>query len=292
MFEDMEYMQPETIEALESCLASMTPKSRILAGGTDLIVKMREKNLETDKIISLCMLKELQEIQIENGWLKIGSMVTHTMAEESPLVQKYFPALRDACSHVGSRQIRNKGTLGGNLCNASPAGDMLPCMYLYDAEVEIMDAKGRMRRCSITDFLDEKGRSTLLAGELLLAMYLPVRETQKSCFIKLGSRREVTIAQISLCAAWENENLKICMGAVDLHPVVIAGFCTAFELMHNLEIRKNLAEELEGIIRNIRLKRGRPPRLKITEAEQLYKERAVKGVVWDLAERMKFFDGL
>lgn len=283
------YLQPDTLEKLEELLPVMTDKSAVLAGGTDLFPRIREGKQTPDRYISLCRIEDLKKIEEIDGWLKIGAMVTHEQAAGDGKIKQYFKALHMACSKVGSQQIRNKGTIGGNIVNASPAGDIMPCVFLYGGEVEIMSTKG-YRRIKIEEFLRENGKTDLGIQEILTAVWLPEDAEKKSCFIKLGGRREVTIAQISLCASWSEkggrkENIKVYAGAVDVKPIL---FSEAELLAQDREeATEQAASALRRQIKEIRMRRMRESKLKITEAEKLYKERAAKGMIYDLAALME-----
>ena len=278
------YIQPHSLDELNSLLPSLPSKTAVLAGGTDLMPKIRGRRREYDAVLSIIKIPELKTIEECGGWLKIGSTVTHAHAACDAAVRKHFNALRMACAHVGSQQIRNKGTIGGSIMNASPAGDMAPCVFLFGGEVEIMTAAG-IRRLGIGDFVGADGRIAIPG--ILLAIYLPIDKELHSSFIKLGTRREVTIAQISLCASWKGrgENRLVMAayaGAIDQRPYRLP----EPQLLASYESADTAAERLACKIREIRENRKRPPKLKITDAERQYKERAVKGVVYDLIESM------
>lgn len=284
-----EYLQPKSFEELESSLLRLTDKSVILAGGTDLLPKIRSGKKEPDNYLSLCRLEMLGNIERQGDWLKIGAMATHEQAADNPLIREYFTGLAMACSRVGSQQIRNKGTLGGSLANASPAGDIMPCVFLYGGKIEILGKEG-IRFVEAKEFLTENGRTVLGRNELLTSIWLPVEEGRKSCFTKLGSRREVTIAQISLCISWKEQDLACrdmrgFIGAVDVRPVEFE--CVSLLGERSEEKKEEAAQWLSGKIRSIRTSRTRESKLKITEAEKRYKERAVKGIVFDAAEMIE-----
>lgn len=279
------YLQPDTMEELIGILPALPGNTAVLAGGTDLMPMIRTRHPDYDCILSLWKIPELRVIEeTGGGFLKIGAMVTHAAAAESDLVRRYFQGLYMACGHVGSQQIRNKGTLGGSLVNASPAGDIAPCICLYGGEVELLGGGGS-RRIKMEEFLSPEGKPCLGRGEILTAIYLPIDRELNSCFVKLGSREEVTIAQISLCAAWKNRDgkrdvIRAFAGAIDRTPCPFPNP----SLLSDGRSAEQAAEALAQLIRQIRLKRTRPPKLKLTEAEQLYKERAARGVVYDVME--------
>lgn len=284
------YLQPSCVEELVQALGQMTDKSAVLAGGTDLMIAIRNKLPEIDCLLSLCRVEELAEIRKEEGWLSVGAMATHAQIAANSLVRNYFPALSMACDHVGSKQIRNKGTIGGSLANASAAGDMLPCVYLFHGEVEILDWEGKARRVPAEEFYQGISRTCLKTGEILKSIWLPVHEERNSCFVKLGGRKEVTIAEISLALSWVRDaegyhQIEGILGAVDSRPIRLE---EADRILSgrkiNREQKEALAESLSQRIQVIRENRKRAPKLRIRECEKVYKEYAVKGVVYDAIE--------
>jgi len=290
---DINYIQPKNMQELQEGLNSLTEQSVILAGGTDLMPHIRSHKPHIDTYLSLCKLKEIQGIFEQDGWIRIGAMVTHDEAAEDDKIKRYFQALASACSHVGSQQIRNKGTIGGNIMNANPAGDVIPCLMLFNGEIEIFSAEGIHKRISINTFLNEAGKPILDRHEVLMAIWIPIDCDKKSCFVKLGSRAEVTIAQISLCLSWKKtddkyDSIEAYMGAVDVKPLKID---EVQDILGNnpfiTESMDALSEVLSEKIRAIRLNRKHESKLKIMECEKLYKERAVKGVVYDAIACMK-----
>lgn len=287
------YCQPRTEAELIEVLGQMTENSCILAGGTDLLIELRDKRPQVDLVLSLCGLTEWTKIRQEGDWLVIGAMAVHEDIARNSLVKQYARALSMSCASVGSRQIRNKGTIGGSLGNASPAGDMMPCLFLLHGKVELLDAQGVSRLVPAEEFLNAGGKTILTPGVVIRSIWLPIQPERDSCFVKLGSRREVTIAQISLGLAWtrqedRHEALEAVIGAVDRRPLWVP---EAAELLAPYPVSDEAKDQLSQIlaqrIQAIRLNRTRPPKLKITEAERLYKERAVRGVVYDVVDAME-----
>lgn len=280
------FFQPERLEEVPAILAGLTYRSVILAGGTDLLIKLRDKRPEIDSWLSLCRLTELHAVSEEDGWLKIGSMVTHTTASEHETISARFHALSMACASVGSKQVRNKGTLGGSVMNASVASDIIPCLCLFHAQLEFLTQNGP-ERIDIRTYLENR-RAWQDPQRLLTAIYLPLTDGMDSCFKKLGSRAEVTIAQISLCASWigtesRKEQMRVVMGAVSPTPLIY----DPAELLEDGTITPDkslaFARRLRADIAQIRMNRKKPSKLKFTPAEQQYKERAVRGLLCDLA---------
>lgn len=286
------YVQPRSLEELAEALEKMTEKSRVLAGGTDLIIQLRTKHMQPDCLLSLCKIEEMTGIRQEGEFVRIGAMCTHTEIAGNSLIQDKFTALSMSCGHVGSKQIRNKGTIGGSLANSSVAGDMLPVLYLFNGKVEVFTRDGKTRMVRAQDFSLGVSKTVLSPQEVILAVWLPIAERRKSCFVKLGGRKEVTIAEISLAMSWESQdgyyhNIDAILGAVDTKPVYLE---EANEILGDRNVgeeeKDQFAESLAGRIRVIRENRKRQPRLRIRDCEKVYKEWAVKGVVYDTLKIM------
>ncbi len=297
-----EYRQPTTLSELADALVQMTEESRLLAGGTDLIIDIKNHPREIPLLVSLCKVPELYGTGVENceagddgsepekRFLRIGTMETHAAIAADPMVRKYARALAEACDHVGSRQVRNRGTIGGSLGNASVAGDMLPVLYLLHARLQIFGMDGNLRRIPATELIAGVGKTTLTPQEMIFAVEIPMEENRDSCFVKLGGRQEVTIAEISLGLSWARdkevfEAVEGVLGAVDVRPIPVpeAGEILNGTLGTPAECDR-LAEALSARITAIRMKRKRPPKLRIREGEREYKERAIRGVVYDAVD--------
>ncbi len=290
------YLQPSTREELLSALGQLTKDSKIIAGGTDLMPELRKNMPDVDVYLSLSAMQEMKEITVKDNMLRIGAMATHDAIAHNPDVRKYATALYHACSHVGSQQIRNRGTIGGSLANASPAGDMIPCVCLLGGTMEVLRADGTIRRIPAGEFTLGVSRTALQPQEILLAIELPVREGRSSAFVKLGSRKEVTIAQISIALSWDRGTRYVnpdgYLGAVDTTPVHLDELAEIIGKGPVDDAAKDrLAASLRERIRVIRMNRKRPPKLKITEAERLYKERAVRSVVYDIFDLAETING-
>lgn len=159
-------------------------------------------------------------IQLQDGLLSIGAACTHTQTETDPLVRAHFPALAAACGNVGSKQIRNRGTLGGSVANASPAGDIYPVLLLLDAQAVVMNGAGAVRTLPMEELVLGIGRTGLAEDEAIVSFQLPLPPVNSiNAFAKLGERAMVTIAKINLAVSLELEdghiqNPKVTLGAV------------------------------------------------------------------------------
>lgn len=218
----MEAFTPATMEELQGALKSLPQNCKILGGGTDLIIKMNPGLSKPDALCYLGYIKELKQITMEEGRLCIGAYATMTELQNHPVVRVCYPALMDAASDVGSLQIRNNGTIGGNIGNASPAGDLIPVMYLYHAMIEIMGPEGK-REVPVEKVIAGPGKTTLAGNEAITRIFLP-KPSFISSFVKLGFRKKVTIARIGLALGIEMDGdhvkqAEVIAGAISLTPV-------------------------------------------------------------------------
>lgn len=174
------------------------PSAVLIAGGSDVLIKMREGKLAGAELVSIYKLDELREVTLDpDGALRIGPMTSFSHAANSPLLQKYMPVLGESADTVGGPQLRNIGTLGGNICNGVTSADTASTQVAYDAELEITGLNGT-RRMSIHDFYKGPGKVALEHGELLTAILIP-KESYENCFgfyIKYAMRNAMDIATI------------------------------------------------------------------------------------------------
>ena len=174
------------------------PSAVLIAGGSDVLIKMREGKLAGAELISLYKLDELREVTMDpDGSLRIGPMTSFSHATKSPLLQKYMPVLGESADTAGGPQLRNIGTLGGNICNGVTSADTASTEVAYDAMLEIT-GPGGMRKISIHDFYKGVGKVDLQPGELLTGIIIP-KESYENCFgyyIKYAMRNAMDIATI------------------------------------------------------------------------------------------------
>lgn len=186
---------PELWQALDSA-----PGAMVYAGGTDLLVKRRAGWLDPPALIGLERIAELKGVSDQGDWLRLGAGCTHNELLADALVQAHLPVLIQALRELGSPLIRNMGTLGGNLCTASPAGDTLPPLYVLDAEVEV-SAQGGTRRLPVQRFITGPGQTVLQAGEIVVAVWTPKPEDWNvQHFEKVGLRNALACSLVSLAA--------------------------------------------------------------------------------------------
>ncbi|AFQ43318.1 FAD binding domain-containing protein [Desulfosporosinus meridiei] len=209
----MKYFQPQSVE--EALEIAHTSEATFLAGGTDLVLHMRTGKVQPLGLIDLGKISVLREIKEIEGSLEIGSMATFAELGKSELVFQKAHALWQACQTMGSPQIRNQATLGGNLGNCSPAADGLPALLALGAEV-CLNTKTGKEILSVESLLS---RTPLLEqGTLIRGFRIPVNG-QKTGFAKLGRRKALAIARLSVAISVQlnggrTDNVRVALGAV------------------------------------------------------------------------------
>ena len=217
-----QYHSPETLEDALSLLAELENASPVI-GGTDLMIAMRNGVSIPDHIVDLNEISELNYVKEEEGIIMIGATATHAQVASSPIVTK-IPSLVDAVSRIGSPQIRNRGTITGNICNASPAADSAPPLLVHIAEVEIQSPDGA-RVIPIADLFAGPKINSLEPGELLTEIRIPVTPAgSASSFKRIGRRKAFTLSVVSSAAYIQMEgetctDAKVAFGSVAITPI-------------------------------------------------------------------------
>ena len=212
----MEFLQPgDWREALE--LRAAHPGAVPLWGGTDVMVDLNFGRERPEAILDLTRVRELAEWEERDGALRVGAGVSYTRAIAE--LGGMLPGLAAASRTVGSPQIRNRGTIGGNLGSASPAGDALPPLYASDAEIELASTRGT-RRVPIAEFITGPKRNVLEPGELIAAFHVK-RATGPQQFSKVGTRNAMVIAVCSFALALHPDERRVgtCIGSAAPTPV-------------------------------------------------------------------------
>jgi CO/xanthine dehydrogenase FAD-binding subunit len=190
------YLRPKTLDEAVALLAA--PGAQVLAGGTDFYPALGER-LPRGRVVDITALAEIRGISLEPEFIRIGGLTTWTEVIRAPL-PRCFDGVKAAAREVGSVQIQNRGTVAGNLCNASPAADGVPPLLALDAEVELASAAG-IRRMALAKFVAGNRKTLRRPDEILSAVLVPRRmENAASAFLKLGARRYLVIS-ISMVAA-------------------------------------------------------------------------------------------
>ena len=201
-------------------------EAKILAGGTDLLVNIHKKSPRLPQfkvMINISQVSELKFVTRFNNFVEIGSLVTHADLINVPLVKNNFPILVAAAQLIGSVQIRNRGTIGGNIVNASPAADLLPPLIALKAEVELVSKKEK-RILSIEKFLSGPYQTKLHPGEILTKIRIPILGSgYYANFQKIGRRKALSIARLNLAVV-----TKIGQGNIFQDTRVVPGSATPY----------------------------------------------------------------
>jgi xanthine dehydrogenase FAD-binding subunit len=193
-------LTPSTRDELVSALASATPRTRLLAGGTDLIRILRRPGQDPDLLIDLSGVDELKVVRLEGDKLHIGALAAFTELQWDPLVREHALCLSLAAAQVGSAQIRNAATIGGNVVNASPCADGVTALTALDADVTTVDGSGTERTRPLGDIVLGPGRTILAYNEAVVGFASRALGAEhRSAFSKIGSRTAVSVARLS-CA--------------------------------------------------------------------------------------------
>lgn len=197
---EYDLIAPGSLTAVLDVLASAPGEWTPLAGGTELMVQLGAGRLQAKKLISIWNLPELRQIEVLSDTLRIGAGCTYTDLRNHLVVAAEFPLLAQTASWTGSIANQNRGTLGGNLVNGSPAADSPPALLAYDAEVEMISVRGR-RSVPYVEFHTGYKKTVLAPDELLLAVHLPRRFSGYVQYVrKVGPRNAQAISKIALAA--------------------------------------------------------------------------------------------
>ena len=213
---------PSNLNELREALhAAGSRKTRLLAGGTDLLVHLHaDPGLSTD-LVDLSGVSELKGISLRGEFIEIGACTTFCEIEKHPLIQETCGALARAASLVGSPQIRNLATIGGNLANASPAADSLPPFCALEASLLLEDTSGECTVLPPGELATAPGRTKLRPDQYIRCIRIPLRRDVFSFFAKAGSRKAVAISKLSLAlvAARTSGHVRIFAGSLGTSPL-------------------------------------------------------------------------
>jgi CO/xanthine dehydrogenase FAD-binding subunit len=196
---------------------------RPVAGGTDLLVQLTgEIGPAPDRVIDLWRLDELRGVGVHGDAIELGALTTYTDIRRSPICREHLPALVEAAATIGATQIQNRGTIGGNVMNASPAGDTLPVLLALDAVLVVGGADGE-REVAAADFWPAYRRTAARPDELLLRVRVPLGAGREQRFRKVGTRRAQAISKVVVAAAWRGsdtwQDVRLALGSVAATPV-------------------------------------------------------------------------
>jgi len=223
MISTFDYKTPNTIEEAIELLWQAEGKAKIIAGGTDLVIGLRSGDYTPQSIIDITRIEELRKIGEKNGAVSIGAAVTHSEIASSPLVKKYGKILSDAASEIGSPQIRNLGTIGGNIVNASPAADTIPPLMVLNAMGRVV-SRGGEKEVPLSQLFKGPYETNLKPHELLVQItFQKLPSETKSSFVRLARRDAMAIARMNVAIILQIgknkiEDVRIAVGSVTPTP--------------------------------------------------------------------------
>ena len=217
-----DYERPDMLADALALMADADGAARPLAGGTDLIIRIRDGSIRPRTVVDVKGIAEFsRDIRIEDGWLRIGARTTMTDLLRDERIRRDYAALAEAAAYVGSVQIRNRATLAGNICNASPAADTAPALLAFEARVVAVGQRGR-RVIPLDDFFVRSGVTTLAPGDLVEAIEMPVRSGRRgSVHARRTRRRGHDLASVTLAVALDEDGVtRVSYGSVGPRPVL------------------------------------------------------------------------
>lgn len=241
-----DYLFPETVNEAVSFLQDHEGQARIIAGGTDLMLDIPEGKIETNYLVDISRIPELREITMVDDLIYIGAAVTHNQVAGSALIQKNAAALAQAAGYVGSHQIRNAGTVVGNVCNAQPAADAAVALVALGATAEITTPAGQ-EYVPVEKMYAGVGRSTIdSTSQLVTRVSFPVaQKNQGTAFVRLHQRNALALPMLNVAVMVTLENgrflwARICMAPVGPGPMRTLG---AEEVLKGAEITPEVIEK-------------------------------------------------
>ena len=193
----MRYEAPATVSAAVSLLAREKGVGLIMAGGTDLLVKMKSGLVEPDLIVDIKRIKPLHEVKKTASGISIGAALCNAALGENAMLKKLWPGVVEGANLIGSKQVQGRCTMAGNLCNASPAGDAVPALVAAGAKAVVHGPRGK-RKLAVKDVPAGPGRTHLKKGEIITAIELPKREPRSAdAYLRFIPRTEMDIAVVS-----------------------------------------------------------------------------------------------
>lgn len=220
--QEFDYLEPKTIEEAVQSLAKHGKKAKVIAGGTDLLVKMKMGEVHPEVLINLSRIPALRYLIEEKGF-RLGALTTFRDLEKSRTIKGKYTALFEAARSVSSVQIKTMGTIGGNLCHGSPAADSAPPLIVLRGKVKLIE-DGRERTLPVEEFFVGPGETVLSPKELLVEIQIPDRAGEMgSAFLKMG-RVAADLSKVSVAVAMVREgdvckDCRIALGAVAKTPL-------------------------------------------------------------------------
>jgi len=224
---DFEYAAATTLDEAVSLLAAAGTRAKVLAGGTDILVQLREHLRDADLVVDIKKIPDLMAMRYDaNQGLSLGASVPCYRIYEDDIISRAYPALTDSARIIGGWQIQSRASIGGNLCNASPAADSIPSLIALDAQCRVVGPQGT-RKIPVAEFCTAPGKNALQQGEILVALEIPPPSARSgSRYERFIPRNEMDIAVVGVAvsvrlneAGDTIESARIALAAVAPTPV-------------------------------------------------------------------------
>ena len=215
-----EYFEPKTLGEAASLLARYAGRAQPLAGGTDLLVELKEQLRRADCVINIKKIPGIEGLSFDaRQGLRIGALATAREVEISPVVLEKYASLAQAARELGSIQVRNRATIVGNVCRASPSADALPPLIADGAQVVIHGGNGK-RQVALEDFFTGPGKTLLKPDELVIELRVPPPAPRTGkVYLKHGRRKAMELATVGVAVSLSEEDIRIVLGAVAPTPI-------------------------------------------------------------------------
>ncbi|WP_432408725.1 FAD binding domain-containing protein [Wukongibacter sp. M2B1] len=272
---------PDNLEELIECLKNADENTGLISGGTDFVIQLRQKKLYSGTIVDLSRIRDFRYIREDGDLIRIGATSTLTEISENELVKKYLPSLAEAAGQVGSTQIRNRGTIAGNIGNSSPCADTVPPLMSVDARLKVVNGEGKISERTLDEVIFGSGRNNLKFNEAIIEIVFPkLADGYISAFTKLGTRKAVTISKINGAVvlkynSYDNliEEARVFVGA--LGPKAFRSEIAEKVLINKTPSEKLFREFSDALTEQVDISiAGRN--------SQAYKREAIKGVAHDI----------
>ena len=229
----MRYEAPESLDAAVRLLSGETGLAKILAGGTDLLVQMRTDVIAPELVVDIKGIAEVRGIREENGGFRVGAAVTGAELEEHHALKSAWPGVVEGANLIGSTQIQGRATMGGNLCNGSPAADSVPALIAGNATATIAGANGT-RELPVADIITGPRQLAIAKDEFVVSFFLPARPANSSdAYERFIPRTEMDIAvvgaatNITVDASGTIQDARVSLGAVAARPLLVSDAAAA-----------------------------------------------------------------
>ncbi len=223
----MRYERPGTLEAAIGLLAGASGDARVLAGGTDLLVQLRADVVEPELIVDVKAIPELRDVAAEAGGFRVGAAVTGAELGEHVALKQAWPGIVESAELIGSTQIQGRATMGGNLCNASPAADTTPALIAAAAVARVVGPNG-VREVPVEEICTGPGQTSLAKGEIVASFLLPQRPKRAGdAYLRFIPRTEMDIAVVGVGVSLALDGdgtcgaARVALGAVAERPLLV-----------------------------------------------------------------------